>query len=196
MLRLFRRESACRVLGPGLRAVLWVQGCSHACPGCLVPESWSPQGPPSSVDEVAAWILGCPGIEGITLTGGEPMEQARALACLLDRVRSRRDLGVVCFTGYRLEELRLEEHGALLSRVDLLIDGPYHLEQHADLLWRGSTNQRLHPLTSRYLAFMPEVGGDRGVGLEFRFESDGGYAFAGVPPWPGLREALPEGRPR
>jgi len=195
-LRLFRRESACRVLGPGLRAVLWVLGCLRACPGCLVPESWSPQGPESSVEEVADWILGCPGIEGITLTGGEPMGQARALAALVDRVRSRRDLGVVCFTGYQFEELRHEDHSALLARVDLLIDGPYQVEQHSDLLWRGSANQRLIPLTPRYLPFMPGPEADRGVGLEFRFESDGGYAFAGVPPWPGLREVLPKGRPR
>ncbi len=124
------------------------------------------------------------------------MGQARALACLVDRVRSRRDLGVVCFTGYRLEELRHEDHTALLARVDLLIDGPYVVEQHSDLLWRGSSNQRLLPLTPRYLACMPGPEGDRGVGLEFRFEPDGGYAFAGVPPWPDLRRALPEGRPR
>ncbi len=195
-LRLFRREPACRVLGPGCRAVLWVQGCSRACPGCLVPESWSPQGPESCLEEVAGWVQDCPGIEGITLTGGEPMEQARALACLVDRIRSRRDLGVVCFTGYRLEELRHEDHLALLARVDLLIEGPYRVEQHSDLLWRGSSNQRLLPLTPRYLAFMPEPDGDRGAGLEFRFEPDGAYAFAGVPPWPNLREALPEGRPR
>lgn len=148
------------------------------------------------MDEVVDWVLGCRGLEGLTLSGGEPMDQARALASLVDRVRARRDLGVVCFTGYRLEELMEADHLALLRRVDLLIDGPYRLAEHADLLWRGSANQRLLALTPRYRGAVPEPWLDRGAGLEFRLLADGRLSFSGVPPWPGLRERLlGEGRP-
>lgn len=188
-LRLFRREAACRVLGPGTRAVLWVQGCSLGCPGCLVPDSWPAEGESLPVDEVAAWILRCAGIEGITLSGGEPMQQAGALASLIDRVRGRRDLGVMCYTGYRLEQLRGASQRALLERIDLLVDGPYEAARHADLRWRASSNQRLIALTDRYRAALDEA--DRSAGLEFSFNARGQFTFAGVPPWPGYVEALP-----
>ncbi|HXE72553.1 MAG TPA: 4Fe-4S cluster-binding domain-containing protein, partial [Candidatus Nitrosotenuis sp.] len=79
-MRLFRRQARTRVLGPGERAVLWLQGCPLACPGCLVPESWDPRAlPPTPLEEVVTWILQIEGIEGLTLTGGEPMAQAAAL---------------------------------------------------------------------------------------------------------------------
>lgn len=194
-LRLIHRDPACRVLGPGLRAVLWVRGCRRGCPGCLSPESWSPEGPESSLDEVVDWVLACPGVQGLTLSGGEPMDQAPALAALVDRVRARRDLGVVCYTGYRLEEFVEVEHVALLRRVDLLVDGPYRVAEHGDFLWRGSANQRLIALTPRYRLHLPAPSQDRGAGLEFRLLADGRLSFSGVPPWPGYREQfLGDGR--
>lgn len=189
MLRIFRREAACRVLGPGLRAVLWVQGCTLGCPACLVPRSWPARGPLETVDEVAHWVLSCEDIEGITLSGGEPMQQAPALTALIDCVRARRDLGVICYTGYRHEQLRNRSQRDLLARVDLLIDGPYDASRHADLLWRGSSNQRLLALTGRYADALDD--GDRSAGLEFSFTAQGRFSFAGVPPWPGYVEALP-----
>ncbi|MEW6280026.1 MAG: 4Fe-4S single cluster domain-containing protein [Candidatus Eremiobacterota bacterium] len=175
------------MLGPGRRAVIWVQGCPMRCPGCLVPDSWSPHGGfPVSVDEVADWVLSLPGCDGLTLSGGEPMAQAPQLAQLVDRIRARRDLGVVCYTGYRHESLKAPRQRELLSRVDLLIDGPYRREEHADLLWRGSRNQRLIPLTARYS--IPSE--DRSAGLEVRVLADGRFTFAGVPPWPDYLERL------
>jgi anaerobic ribonucleoside-triphosphate reductase activating protein len=96
----------------------------------------------------------------------------------------------MCYTGYRLEELREAGQLALLERVDLLIDGPYLAAEHADLLWRGSANQRLIALTPRYRSCLPEAPEDRGVGLEFRLLPGGRLGFSGVPPWPGYREHL------
>lgn len=171
------------MLGPGTRAVLWVQGCTLACPGCVVPESWPARGTATPVAQLVDWLAALP-VEGVTLTGGEPMQQAPALARLLDETRERRDLGVVLYTGYRYEDLRSHP---LLERVDLLIDGPYRRDLHADLRWRGSSNQRLVHLTDRYPPDLP----DRSAGLEFRFDPDGRFTFAGVPPWPGYRETLP-----
>ena len=135
VLRIFRREAPVTVLGPGRRAVIWVQGCPFACKGCIVPESWSSQGGELiSVADLAEWELAQEDIEGMTFSGGEPMEQADALCALVDVVRSSRDLGLVCYTGYRLETLQRQgstAQRALLARTDLLIDGVYVAREHA-----------------------------------------------------------------
>ena len=193
-LRIFRRESPVTVLGPGRRAVIWVQGCPFACKGCIVPESWSSQGGEIvPIAELAEWALAQEDIEGLTFSGGEPMEQADALCALVDLVRARRDMGLVCYTGYRLETLERqgsEGQRALLARTDLLIDGVYVEREHTDVRWRGSANQRLLPVTDRYRAEVEAIaaGGDRSAGLEFFMDERGAFGFAGVPAEPGFRE--------
>lgn len=192
-IRIFRREKPVSVLGPGLRAVVWVQGCSVGCKNCIVPESWAPElGEEVSLADLAEWILAPPYIDGVTFSGGEPMEQAGSLLSLVQHLRGERDLGIVCYTGYRFEELQLRstpEQSALLRVIDLLIDGPYIESLHADLLWRASTNQRLIPLTSRYQRVVEALDAeqDRSAGLEFFLDESGSFAFAGVPPRPKFR---------
>jgi anaerobic ribonucleoside-triphosphate reductase activating protein len=144
------------------------------------------------VDTLAADLAGLPHIEGVTLSGGEPMSQAAALCRLIDQVRARRDLSFVCYTGHTLEALRrtgsAAQH-ALLDRLDVLIDGPYVQERHTDLRWRGSDNQRVWFLSPRYreLAAMVQ---ERGRWIEFEV-GDGTLRWMGIPP-PGFREAFPE----
>ncbi|NEQ18845.1 MAG: radical SAM protein [Microcoleus sp. SIO2G3] len=193
ILRLFSRQSPVSVLGPGQRAVIRVQGCRFACKYCIVPESWDESaGELVSLAEMAAWVLAQPGIEGITFSGGEPMLQANALADLIDLVQAKADLGVVCYTGYRLEQLQqqgTQEQQELLQRIDLLIDGVYIEQQHADLLWRGSANQRLLPMTERYQALIIEqLAQGRSVGLQFFMETTGEIQFVGIPKQPGFRQ--------
>lgn len=195
-LRIFRRQSPVRVLGPYQRAVIWVQGCDWGCRGCIVPESWSKTvGELVSLEDLQAWILAQPEIEGLTFSGGEPMLQADALTELVDRVRRERDLGVVCYTGFSRQ--RLEAQGtlaqrALLSRVDLLIDGLYRENQHGNLLWRGSSNQGLHLLTERYRTVLATMlaRGDVSAGLEFVSSTERELYFTGVPEQVGFREAF------
>ena len=191
-LRIFRRQDRTAVLGPGKRAVIWVQGCPFGCPGCIVPESWAEDGGQAyGVEELAAWLLALDGIEGLTLSGGEPMKQPAALCALIDMVRARRDLGVLCYTGYRLGDLQhrgSEWQRALLERIDLLIDGPYIQSRHADLPWRGSDNQRLLDLSGRYSAKLANLD-IHGSGLELAIDTEGMF-FTGVPPQPGFRESL------
>lgn len=195
-LRFYNRDPGSHVLGPGLRAVLWLQGCPRHCPGCLVPESWpASAGQDSTIEEMAEWVLSCPDVEGLTLSGGEPMLQAEAAVALIDLLRQQRDLGVMGYTGFLLEELQRRgtpAQRALLDRLDLLVDGPYVQEQHADLLWRGSSNQRLLALSERYRGLLPSEGSaaDRSAGLEFRVEDSGVFHFTGVPPRPGFRAHL------
>jgi anaerobic ribonucleoside-triphosphate reductase activating protein len=183
-IRLQRRAAPISVLGPGQRAVIWVQGCLRGCPECLAPEARDPwEGEDAAVDEVAAWTHAFVGLEGITLTGGEPFLQAGPLAAMLDLACAGVDYGVICYTGHTLEELRKGPPAfrALLDRIDLLIDGPYLAEQHAPLRWRSSANQRLLPLTDRYRALLDELD-DTSAGVQCFRDEDGTPWFAGIPP--------------
>lgn len=183
-LRIFERRSSVKVLGPSSRAVIWVQGCDFGCKGCIVPESWTrTAGEEVDISELVDWILNQPSIEGITLSGGEPMLQAEALSTLIDRIRTEKDLGIMCYTGFRLEHLQKQgtaSQKALLTKIDLLIDGVYVENLQDDLLWRGSSNQRLLLLSSRYRKFL-EAQSDRSSGLEFFFTEAGEVGFSGVP---------------
>lgn len=140
--------------GPGVRFCIWVQGCQRHCTGCFNPDTWPQQGGIEvSPEELIFRILTVPNIEGVTLLGGEPMEQARELSVVAAAVR-REGLSVLCFSGYTLEEIegsRSEDMLSLLSHTDLLIDGPF-IQEEKDLSrpWLGSKNQRYCFLTDRY----------------------------------------------
>lgn len=140
-----------RALGPGLRYVIWVQGCPFHCPHCETPEGRSFELKNiMSVDELAEDIISRHEIDGITISGGEPFEQADALALLLRKVHeSRPELTVISYTGYQYEQLKSESANAYLSELDLLIDGPYIHELNDNKGIRGSLNQRLIFLTNR-----------------------------------------------
>lgn len=192
-LRIFRKQGRCSVLGPGERAVIWVQGCAFKCPGCLVPESWNSKGGfELPIGELVDWVLEQTGIEGLTLSGGEPFNQAAALVKLLEELGRRAPgLSVMSYTGYThrwLNRHGTEEQVRLLDKLDILVDGRYHKELHADLLWRGSRNQRIHVLTDRYRGRLPRE--DRGQGLELEFSGQGTFTFSGVPPWPDYAAGL------
>lgn len=170
-----------RAEGPGLRFCIWVQGCSRRCPGCFNPETWAYEGGKEyPVEALLQWILTTPDIEGITLLGGEPMEQAEELALLAKAVRLA-GLSVLCFTGYTLEEIQNAGNAdmhALLVQTDLVIDGPYVKEQR-DLRrpWVGSSNQRYHFLTERYNIHDVENCRNR---LEIRLDKDGKLILNGM----------------
>ncbi|WP_329262357.1 radical SAM protein [Streptomyces sp. NBC_01478] len=143
-----------RALGPGVRSVVWVQGCPFHCAGCVSP-GWIPDRPARQVQpaELAAELLADPRVSGLTLSGGEPMGQAAGLAELVRAAREIRDVSIICFTGHRLERLRTRPPGpgvpALLAAVDVLIDGLYVAALNDGRGLRGSSNQRVHHLTSR-----------------------------------------------
>jgi anaerobic ribonucleoside-triphosphate reductase activating protein len=140
--------------GPGERAVVWVQGCSLACPGCFNPETHARgTGTPTRVAELASRIaaLAQSGVAGLTLTGGEPLEQMAAVTALVLGVRRQVDLSVLLFTGYSWDEARaLPGAEVLLAAVDVVIAGRF---DHAHRLGRsllGSANQTIHFLTDRH----------------------------------------------
>lgn len=140
-----------RALGPGLRYAIWVQGCPFRCPHCETPEGQS-FAPKTLIDvtELAQDIIGRPMIEGITISGGEPMEQAGLLADLLELVQAKRpELNVISYTGYKIEQLISEDALRFISYLDVLIDGQYIHEKNDNKGLRGSSNQRVHFLTDR-----------------------------------------------
>lgn len=134
--------------GPGRRFALWTQGCSLRCPGCCNPELFGSGGEERSVDELITAIRDTPGIEGISVLGGEPTEQPD-LAELCERTRAL-GLTVMLFSGHLRADLEARLPG-LLPHVDLLVDGPYRARERDDSRrWIGSRNQQLHVLSDAY----------------------------------------------
>ena len=178
------RIGSCRVLGPGNRAVIWVHGCPRNCPGCIAESFRKGEGRECSPEEMAEWILS-QNAEGLTLSGGEPFLQAGPLAETLRLVRKKRDLGVIVYTGYTLEELQAaseEDPGVrdLLGFTDLLIDGPYVREKDVNQPYVGSSNQRLLLLTGRYAGKMDYYTSAEGRKVEIRL-SEERTLLVGVP---------------
>jgi anaerobic ribonucleoside-triphosphate reductase activating protein len=189
-LRVGARVPITRAEGPGARYALWLQGCSIRCPGCCNPHLFQEIGgeslaPAALLAEMAA--VGAE-IEGLTLLGGEPMDQAQALGSLL---RGARGLGlsVMLFTGFTLEGLRAGGEPAVtevLTLVDVLVDGRFEASlPERERLWVGSTNQRFHYLTPRYGPAIERPGEDQALRtVEVRIGSDGRLSANG---WPALR---------
>ena len=192
--------------GPGLRSALWVQGCSVRCPGCFNPHLWAETGGTveDTVDLAARFVTDAvgAGVEGITLLGGEPFDQAAALAVIAEAFRAA-GLTVMTFSGYTLDRLTewsagREDVARLLAATDLLIDGPY-LRDSPDAVrpWLGSTNQGIRALTPAYadeVAVIERNGGrDR---LEIRISRDGRIDVNGWADASALEELLHDLGPR
>jgi anaerobic ribonucleoside-triphosphate reductase activating protein len=147
-------------LGPGKRAVIWVQGCALRCPGCVSP-TYQPFEPVSliEVEELTARILQTPDLSGITISGGEPFHQAIGLSRIIDLIHEKRpELTILSYSGYTLDELknnkRIPGINEYLSRLDSLIDGPYLRSRDNGLTGlRGSSNQVIHHFSPRLQDF-------------------------------------------
>lgn len=151
-LRVFKILKNTRVEGPEKRYCIWVQGCSRHCKGCQAVHTWSHSGGVlMEVNHIISDILSQKGIEGVTFLGGEPFEQAEALGEIAQAVKNA-GLGVLCFTGGLIEDLRKNpENQKLLDNIDLLIDGEFMIDKlDYSRPWCGSSNQRYHFLTGRY----------------------------------------------
>jgi len=141
--------------GPGGRAVLWFQGCSLGCPGCFNPQTHASSGGQwVSLDDLFQKIIALgSSIEGITVSGGEPLQQRRPLSLLLQRLRRQTPLSILVFTGYTWEEVqRLPQAEALLASIDVLLAGRYDASKRLARDLRGSANKTVHFLTDRYTA--------------------------------------------
>jgi anaerobic ribonucleoside-triphosphate reductase activating protein len=159
--------------GPGVRAALWVQGCTIRCPGCCNPEMLAVRdATPMSVREALAQLPA--DVEGVSFLGGEPTEQAPALGALARAVQARGQT-VMVYSGRTLEELRaMPDCAVLLAHTDLLVDGRYEEAlRTTERRFIGSTNQRLHFLTSRHREDDPRLREHNTVELRLTIAADG-----------------------
>jgi anaerobic ribonucleoside-triphosphate reductase activating protein len=154
-INLFRIGYPVTSLGPGKRLVIWVAGCRKRCPSCISPEMRDPAaGAWIESEELAEHILRLPyAFDGITVSGGEPFDQAAAVAALIRQLRSMHaEWDTLIYSGYRLATLRKHaERRILLAETDILIDGPFRHAVPSFLALAGSGNQRIHFLTERGL---------------------------------------------
>jgi len=169
--------------GPGIRAVVWVQGCPHRCSGCFNPQFW-PFSPARIVKtgELADHILSLAGIDGVTFSGGEPFAQAEALADLGHRLQDA-GLTVITFTGFTCDFLKNADRASwnrLLGVTDLLVAGPYRPDLGCTLPLLGSSNQQIIPLSGKILV----PGGfpaTPGQSTELTIRPDGSLVATGFP---------------
>lgn len=145
-IRIFGTANDSIVDGPGMRYAIFCQGCMHACKGCHNPKSHAMDGgkvidTQVILDEIETNSL----LDGITLSGGEPMLQPQPLLEISKKVKEW-GLNIVLYSGYRYEEiLQLGSmQKELLSLCDILVDGKFEEDKKSlALLYRGSSNQRL-----------------------------------------------------
>jgi anaerobic ribonucleoside-triphosphate reductase activating protein len=171
-------------LGPGRRLAIWVQGCSIRCPGCISSDTWAKRDPDVEVDElidrIRPWLFEC---DGITITGGEPFEQAEAVDRLLQAIRQLSKANVLVYSGLPLEVLASCD---VVKRglVDCLITDPFDVSMGQTKYIRGSDNQRMTCLTAvghKVFGSLDRLTTDADRRLDIMFDRDGEVWLAGIP---------------
>ncbi|OQY48798.1 MAG: hypothetical protein B6242_01245 [Anaerolineaceae bacterium 4572_78] len=177
--------------GPGNRTVVWLQGCSLGCPGCFNQDTHSVDGGDVvAVDDLFTRITSLSdSIEGVTISGGEPLQQFIPIVALLHRIKKETSLSVLVFSGFTWNEIQKMEiahrnrHAenllnSPLPYIDILIAGRYDPTKRVAHDLYGSANQTVHFLTDRYtladLACLPET--------EVVISLDGDVIVSGIDP--------------
>lgn len=170
------------VNGPGVRAVVWVQGCMRRCAGCFNQDMQEfRDNEIVSVEQLAERILAIQGLEGVSFSGGEPFAQALPLAQLAETL-TRQGLNIVIFTGYTYTELKAGNDPAwnrLLAAADMLVAGPFVQELPAQKYLLASANQELILLTDR-LKTHPAIGNHPETTVEVTIDTTGNVSITGL----------------
>lgn len=146
-LRVHAIERRSRANGPGVRTVIWVQGCTLACPGCFNPATHPAGGDQVEVEALAREVRAA-AVDGVTISGGEPFEQPEALLALVTALAGT---SLIVFSGFTRGEIERQPLGpAILARIDVLIDGRYVERRRLARGLRGSANQVVHLLSARH----------------------------------------------
>jgi anaerobic ribonucleoside-triphosphate reductase activating protein len=167
--------------GPGTRMVIWSQGCTLGCVGCFNPATHDPAGPAAvrPVGELVEEALAAVGdIEGVTLTGGEPLEQPEAVAAFCHQLKVRSSLGIIILTGFTRGEIDGDAaRSAAAAHADLVVAGRYNARRHLGRGLRGSDNKTYWARTARYrpedLQGVPD--------MEIAVAADGTVMVTGMP---------------
>jgi len=175
------------VLGPGRRFILYLQGCPFRCPGCCSPEWQETDGGRAfKVEELIALMEKAGSLDGLTVSGGEPLYQAEPLKELLLAVRERfPDWGIILFTGYDYGTVNGDgKLKSVLNLVDLAVCGPFVAEEFVSFGLRGSKNQKFVYVTDRFLENRELIErGNRKVKVKVL---KGEVLFTGIPVIPDL----------
>lgn len=144
-------------LGFGQRVGLWTQGCSIRCPGCISRDTWDRDERRAIevldlVKQLDPWLAKA---DGVTISGGEPLDQAEAIGELLPLLRARCRGDILLFSGYPHETI-FTGYAKIVSQVDVLISEPYDPSAGSTLDLRGSDNQRVFLLSELARKRYPE----------------------------------------
>jgi anaerobic ribonucleoside-triphosphate reductase activating protein len=152
-IRVHSRLNKSRANGPGNRAVIWMQGCPFDCPGCFNPGLKDFKGGRDvPVEDLIEWAVSIEGIEGISISGGEPTEQLQPLNRFLTTIKEKTDLSVLLFSGRTEKDIiKLAGGRRLMAAIDILIEGLYKRElSNPHGIWPSSKNQKIRVLSKRY----------------------------------------------
>lgn len=140
-----------RVNGPGLRFVLWTQGCSKGCKNCFNPETWSFEKYKLLTPLEIFELIRNSNVSGVTITGGDPLEQPEELLELLILLESLNlSKGIILFTGFTIDEINKDFLlRKSLNYIDVLIDGRFEKDQRISRGLRGSENQNIIYFSSK-----------------------------------------------
>ena len=143
MIRYTQKIDSCQILGPGNRAVLWVHGCCFDCPGCIASSYKHGNYKEATSQQLAQWVLESQA-EGLTISGGEPMLQAKELCQMVKAIKSVKDISIIVYSGFTFSELQEREDALeFLHQIDVLIDGRYVQDLDHNEAYRGSSNQNV-----------------------------------------------------
>ena len=137
-----------RTLGPGTRIGLWLQGCHRRCNGCIAPKTWDFREDTAvpvsqlSLSICAFWENTEKKPDGLTISGGEPIDQYEPLCSLLGLLRAQGLCDVLLYTGYTVEELE-RHYQKILPLLTAVVDSPFEQGNPSSAFWRGSRNQNL-----------------------------------------------------
>ncbi len=172
-------------LGPGDRLCIWTQGCHRRCYNCISPEFQDadlPEVPVQSIAKIIMEIAKRENLTRITISGGDPFEQADELEKLLIHIRCYFN-DILVYTGFTLEEIKNKVCGdaglRVLELIDVLIDGPYIEDRNFEgCVLRGSDNQKIHYLNKALCKDYKEYI-NKGRKME-TFSHDGNIVFVGI----------------
>ena len=175
------------VLGPGKRIVLWLEGCSLNCTGCMAASMkirhQRNQMPVYKIIE--SFKQPTEGLDGITISGGEPFEQADPLCEMVKLIKSETHLDIMMYSGYTIKELNEYSESArqILSLIDILVDGRFEEGLSNKKMWRGSDNQKLHLLSERAqkYRYVENARYDTKRPLSFELDKNNELKIIGIP---------------
>lgn len=164
------------IYGPGLRTVIWVQGCSLACVGCWNQDLWSKKGGYEvTVTELVASAIQS-NDQGLTILGGEPLEQPPAIYSLIEEAKEK-GLSIFLYSGFEDKELTNLQRKCV-DASDIVVLGRYvQAKRDTTLRWRGSSNQKVMFPSERYAHLEIQEANE----VEIHLQEDGTLRIIGYP---------------